>query len=170
VYAAVAVHSGLSYGVASDVASAFKAMKHGGGAHAHADAGSTPLMVVHGDGDPTVDAVNAECLVAGRLRSSGADSTGYRKLTTTGQVPRGRHYTRTAFSDKLAIPIIEQWTVHQGGHAWAGGSPRGSYTDPLGPDASAEIVRFFQHHVHAAVGRRRQRRQPADRRALGQGD
>lgn len=151
VYAAVGVHSGLAYGVATDAVSALQAMKHGAPAGGRADAGIVPLIVFHGDGDPTVDHVNAESLVEGRLRSDAEQSARYRRLMTTERVPHGRHYTRTLFADVDGIPVVEQWTIHQGGHAWAGGSPLGSYTDQLGPDASAELVRFFQHHALGGV-------------------
>jgi len=156
VYAAVGVHSGLAYGAASDIPSAFTAMKQGGGRRAAT--GALPLIVFHGDGDPTVDHVNAECLVDVRLRAVGEPWPRSRNQTHTGQVPHGRRYTRNVFTESAGTPVIELWTIHQGGHAWAGGSPRGSYTDPLGPDATAELVRFFLHHQNVAVPKARPRR------------
>jgi poly(hydroxyalkanoate) depolymerase family esterase len=156
VYAALGVHSGLPYGVARDVTSAFAAMKHGG--PRTTAAGTSPLIVFHGDSDPTVDPVNADGLVEARLRSAGEPSSRYRKVTHGGHVPEGRRYTCNVFTHADGSSVIEQWTIHQSGHAWSGGSSHGTYTDPLGPDASAELVRFFLQHRNAAALKPRRRR------------
>jgi hypothetical protein len=39
--------------------------------------------------------------------------------------------------------IAEYWLIDGIGHAWSRGRIGGSYTDPSGPDASAETIRFF---------------------------
>jgi len=147
-FAAVGVHSGLPYAAAGDVASAFAAMKQGPSRSARPPARPRPLIVFHGDRDAIVAHANATGLIDHVLAAASPD---HRPGTpppavTTGQVPGGHAYTRTCYQDPAGAGLAERWTIHQGGHAWSGGVPHGSYTDPRGPDASAEFIRFFGEH------------------------
>jgi len=148
VYAAVGVHSGVPYAAASNVASGFAAMKQGAPRTARPAARHVPLIVFHGDLDATVAPANAAGLIDDALTAASPDGRPGAPTTTvtTGQVPGGHTYTRTCYQDPAGAALAELWTIHQGGHAWSGGVPHGSYTDPRGPDASAELIRFFNEH------------------------
>ncbi len=159
IYAAAGVHSGLPYGSAHDVPSAFAAMKQGSGT-SKADTNVTnqangvpvPTIVFHGDRDMVVGAHNGDIVIAQSMAGLGdsiwnAGSYGEQnKQVERGGVPGGYSYTRTMLQDAQGRILAEQWLVHGAGHAWFGGDPTGSYTDPKGPDASAEMLRFFALH------------------------
>ena len=151
-YVAVGAHSGLPYGAAHDVTSAFAAMKGGGALPARSNAAAsnwTPTIVFHGDHDRTVNARNADAIV-----QQMALGPGHQPLSgsvQTGTAPGGRRYSRTDYVDHANQSVVEHWTVHGAGHAWSGGSANGSYTDPTGPDASAEMIRFFLSQPRAGT-------------------
>ena len=143
-YAAVGIHSGLACGAATDMPSAFAAMRQGGG-----------------PGPVSYQAADRLC----RLSFSTATATprciqtmatkflnrpwvrrDTQKKVHRGQIPGGHAYTRTTHTDAGGREILEHWNIHGAGHAWSGGSPAGSYTDPQGPDATREMLRFFLGH------------------------
>jgi poly(hydroxyalkanoate) depolymerase family esterase len=142
-YTAVGVHSGLGYGSATDLRSAFATMKSGGSPQ---PVGGLPLIVFHGDNDTVVAPVNAEKIIGSRLRAARLAGEFIAAPLTTHAGAGGRRVTRDVYRDAEARTSIENWTIHGGGHAWFGGSLSGSYTDPNGPDASMEMLRFFFQH------------------------
>jgi poly(hydroxyalkanoate) depolymerase family esterase len=144
-FAAVGVHSGLAYAAARDMLSAFAAMRQGPPSQTRPPAQPVPLIVFHGDRDTTVAPANAAGLIDHALASGSTDRRAA-AVTSREQVPGGHAYTRTSYQDPAGAILAECWTVHQGGHDWSGGVPHGSYTDPKGPDASAELIRFFSEH------------------------
>ena len=146
-YAAIGVHSGLACGAASDLPSAFTAMRQGGPSAVvnsrlrDGYGGAVPTIVFHGDRDTTVNPVNGDHVIA---QSKAA--TELRTTVDRGEAPGGIRYTRTVQADERGRPMLEQWVLHGAGHAWSGGSAAGSYTEPRGPDASRAMMRFFLQH------------------------
>ena len=146
-YAAVGVHSGPSYWSAHDVPSAFAAMQ--GGAKPSQASSSTRTIVFHGDDDRVVNASNADAIVERVTSAPGPQLV--RGSDQAGTAPGGRRYRRTDYVDPACQAVVEHWVVHGSGHAWSGGSPSGSFTDPTGPDASAEMLRFFLSQPRAGT-------------------
>jgi poly(hydroxyalkanoate) depolymerase family esterase len=161
-YAAIGVHSGLPYGAAHDLPSAFAAMRLGemtaGQERGSRFAGTgsctrlVPIIVFHGDRDTTVKVRNADQVIAqwAALHADGrpetAAGTKPRVTVQPGQVPAGHTYTCAIYHDANGQAIMERWLVHGAGHGWSGGSPSGSFTTPNGPDATQEMLRFFAAH------------------------
>ncbi|MDM0106906.1 PHB depolymerase family esterase [Variovorax sp. J22R24] len=149
-FAAVGVHSGLPTGSASDLMSALSAMQSG---HAKGAAGGRmpPTIVFHGDADATVHPRNGEQVVASALAGQ-PNAAAPAPQEASGTSTRGRTFTRRTYASAEGRPAVEHWVLHGAGHAWAGGSPKGSYTDPSGPDASAEMLRFFLSNPQPSAG------------------
>jgi poly(hydroxyalkanoate) depolymerase family esterase len=163
-FAGVGSHSGLPYGSAHDIPSALLAMKGGrSGIAGLRNFGQTavnqgrsatqavPTIVFHGDRDHTVQQSNSNLIVQQARDAYGAEP-GQDALhvgTRFGVAEGGRRFSREIHTDALGQARIESWTLHGAGHAWSGGHASGSYTDGAGPDASAEMVRFFLDLVPA---------------------
>ena len=142
-YAAVGVHSGLACGSATDVPSALAAMQGNASetAAARATTRAIPTIVFHGDRDATVHPSNGTKVIARAMAGSALNGSTVRKDTDCG-----KSYSHSVHRDANGQSILELFELHGAGHAWSGGSPAGSHTSAAGPDATAEMLRFFLAH------------------------
>jgi poly(hydroxyalkanoate) depolymerase family esterase len=151
-FAAVGVHSGLPPGAAYDAMSAFSAMRNGANASAPGDPAALedvmPTIVFHGDADRTVHPDNGDQIVLAAIASLKAAGVALKRSVIPEELSGSelRQALRTVYSTEDERPFVEHWSVEAGPHAWSGGSAAGSYTDPLGPDASAAMLAFFLQH------------------------
>jgi len=153
-YAAIGAHSGLACGAASDLRSAFAVMRQGAGAAVRRSGSApgdgeyrriVPMIVFHGDEDTTVHPRNGDQIIAQSRANMTVD---LQTRVQHGRVPGGHAYSRTLHADASGQAVLEQWVIHGAGHGWSGGSPAGSCTDPRGPNATQEMLRFFLEHPH----------------------
>jgi poly(hydroxyalkanoate) depolymerase family esterase len=145
-YAGVGIHSGLAYGSANDVMSAFAAMRGQSGlapVRSRGNGARPRMIVFHGSVDYTVNPSNAERILAA-AQAALPEATVRTKQNLEAD---GRAYGRTVLETPDGATALEFWLIDGAGHAWSGGHPEGSYTDPRGPDASAEMVRFFMKDI-----------------------
>ena len=146
-YAAIGVHSGLPYRAAHDESSAFAAMR-GETIELQQPASCdrpVPTISIHGDRDRIVHPRNAERLLDQFLERCDGSTVSALHERIEGREGR-RSCSRAVVRNADGIAIFEHWSVHGGGHAWFGGTPRARHADPAGPDASLEMLRFFQAH------------------------
>lgn len=152
-FAAVGVHSGLPPGAATGVMSALSAMRRGA-RKTDADNGHDafmPTIVFHGSADKTVHPDNGELVTDAALAAFDASGVALERTQHIEGSPNdtdgSRDATRTIYSAADGKPYVEHWVIETGPHAWSGGNPAGSFTDPEGPDASRAMLDFFlQHH------------------------
>lgn len=164
-YAAVGVHSGFEYGAADNVLAAVAVQRSGGpepdrqGRLAFEGAGpakaeSIPAIVFHGEDDLVVDVVNAHQALSQWAQTNdyaddGADNDSVSDEPADvlpGRKPRGYDYVRYVYGGSESGELMEKWIVEELDHAWSGGDAEGSFTDPRGPNASEEMIRFFRQH------------------------
>ena len=158
VFAAVAVHSGVAYRSASNLVSAFEAMARPGKGDAQAAHAATgkhtrpiPSIVLHGSADRTVAPANAievlrQSMSANHLAAPETCAHDIARPTTTSRRAhsKGEHpYTQSRWTDANGALMHELIEVEGLAHAWSGGAPNGSYTDPKGPSATDAIWTFF---------------------------
>lgn len=151
VFAAVGVHSGLPIGSARDVPSAFAAMRGSRAGPPSAlrpgrdttPSRGVPTIIFHGDSDITVNASNGAEVAAQAMSAYASTGESLREQALPRKSAQGREFTATRYLDSSGHALVEHWVVHGASHSWSGGNSDGSYTDPKGPNASAEMVRFF---------------------------
>ena len=165
-FAAVAVHSGLPYRAAENVISALAMVRRAGAGRApdghaiHAAMGEharpVPSLVIHGTEDNIVAPENARHILAQSMHANHlvapqtcAHDPAKPSISKRARASGGLTYTRSRWIDADGALMHEAIEVQGLGHAWSGGVPGGSYTDPRGPSASEAIWAFFAKAVRA---------------------
>ncbi|MBD3677382.1 MAG: PHB depolymerase family esterase [Rhodobacteraceae bacterium] len=144
-FAAVGICAGVPVGAASSLMQALGAMQRGaGGARGP---GPTPTIIFHGTADTTVSDRNGDRIALA------SDQLSWPRLRQRMLTRRGLSCRRIRVWRGKGHAGTEYWKIGEMGHAWPGGDPRGSYSDPRGPDASRLMLAFFTRQTRFARAR-----------------
>jgi poly(hydroxyalkanoate) depolymerase family esterase len=179
-FAACAIHSGVVYAAASSAMQALGVMGSGPSPssmehawqlvrEASESAIVVPTLVIHGDGDMTVNPVNADRIIE-QLRAraaliepdaGGLSESDERRIDSGDRAYRQRDY-------KLqGRPVFRQILIEGLGHAWSGGDARYEFNDASRPDASRLVLDYlmqFQLKDAPTAARTTEEAEPASAR------
>ena len=164
IFAALAIFAGAEFRAAASVSEGFAAMKRGGpdplrqghlafeamrSGLAQKKRKRMPAIVFHGAADTYVDPVNADQAIAQWTKTNaclaaefGGSSFALTETVVAGATVGGRAFEKHVYTEGTQ-PLLEKWLVDGLGHAWSGSPEQSKYGDTNGPNASAEIWRFF---------------------------
>jgi poly(hydroxyalkanoate) depolymerase family esterase len=149
VFAAVACHSGVPLGAASNAYEALRVMRHGPSGAVSTPSVFVPTIVFHGSDDTLVHPANAARIVDAALRAA-SKSTGGQLVPLPWPAQAGasgsNEVTVSRWVDRQGRVQVESWSIGDMGHAWAGGSDAGKFTARSPVDASEAMVAFFLSH------------------------
>ena len=150
-FTAVGAHSGIAYRAAGNVMEGLGRMKTGsptpdalvqplkdalGGR-------AVPIVVIHGGADAVVAPQNGRQLFEQWAAAHGWTDAKNESITGDG----GREIFHTWHQGADGKTLAELLWIEGLGHAWSGGSPDGTFTDPVGPDATRVILGFLLKHT-----------------------
>ena len=171
IFAGIGVIAGTEFKAATTVQGGLAAMKSGGpdpnqqGLLAFESISSSaplkrriPLIAFQGTKDPYVNPINVDQLITQWAQTNDYlddqkdnDSVSAKQAKESkGVVPNGYGYTKYTYNDSSGRLLMERWVVDDLGHAWPGSKIVGQFADAKGPDATAEIWRFFNEATSSA--------------------
>jgi len=151
-FSGLAIHSGIAYGLATDMTQGLAAMRAPEGDAAALGKAAIeamgerrkpiPVIIVQGTKDPSVNPTNGGLLASQWRAVNGLEETVAPILHFDGEGGRysGEHVSWRGSNPKS---IVDLWAIADLGHAWSGGSKDGTFTDDKGPNISQTIIDFF---------------------------
>lgn len=154
-FAAIGVVAGIEYPAGATGTSGLDPLK--AGELAYQAMGSyarvVPTVVFQGTADPVVAPINGDLVVkqwmeTDHLASHERYDASFANPSQiiTASPPASHPYIERSWNDSAGHEVQEYWVVVGASHVWTGGSPAGTFTDPLGPNISQILYRFFLNH------------------------